>query len=146
MVENKDLSNLATVDPLTGLPNQRALNQYLEGVDNAWERSVVAMNEAGDPNTVVVDHGSCIAIDLTKLKWTNDEISREEGDLFLRSVADAIKLHSRKQDHAFRLGDQADEFSIFLPVLPYFYNKIIGFEPQQFSTINWVSFFFLTTT
>lgn len=109
--ENEKFKKESRTNFLTDLPNERALSEFLSGLEDAWSRSGI------DPNGDRLIHGSAIAIDLTKLKKTNEKFGRETGDLYLLSVTKALKKTLRAEDHVFRLGTESDEFSVFVPNL-----------------------------
>lgn len=101
------LEKESRTDTLTGLPNERAIGEFLDGLENAWERS---------PE----DHklkGSFLALDLSRLKRVNDTYGRPAGDLYLTSVSEAIKEALRQEDRIFRLGTESDEFAVATPNL-----------------------------
>jgi diguanylate cyclase (GGDEF)-like protein/putative nucleotidyltransferase with HDIG domain len=85
-------------DPLTGLPNSRALSEFLRGSGGA----------AGDlaPRAVVM-------IDLDGFKAVNDGHGHPIGDAALTSVAGVIRDHVRDGDFCARYG--GDEFVVVLP-------------------------------
>ncbi|WEN16700.1 diguanylate cyclase [Rhodanobacter sp. AS-Z3] len=92
--EQERQSYLALHDDLTGLPNRRALDQYLD--------------------TMLVDarqHGSRMAIgllDLDDLKPVNDRYGHAVGDRLLVEVANRLRKVLRAKDYVARFG--GDEF------------------------------------
>ena len=88
------LIRLANSDPLTGLANRRAWNEYLESrlaTADAW----------------------CLAIvDLDHFKQVNDRLGHSAGDEILKATASALASQIRDVDFAARLG--GDEFGILL--------------------------------
>lgn len=108
--ENLKVELESRTNLLTGLPNERALSEFLEGIEDAWQRSKKKPDEP-------IINGYAIAMDLTGLKRTNDTLGRPAGDLYLKAVAESIKSSLRKEDHAFRLGSESDEFTVFAPGL-----------------------------
>lgn len=89
---------LAFRDPLSGLPNRRALddrfNQHL------------ADPRGGPPGVLML-------ADLDDLKRINDEFGHQAGDRALTVLADVLERESRSSDFAARLG--GDEFAVLLP-------------------------------
>ena len=91
--------HLALHDTLTGLPN-RAL--YADRVASA----LAAARRSG------TDVGLAI-VDLDRFKEVNDSLGHQNGDAFLRLVADRMAASIRPGDTLARLG--GDEFGIVLP-------------------------------
>ncbi len=96
-----ELSRLATLDPLTGLPNRRAL------LDNL-DRAVV---HAAETNV----HGAVMCMDLDNFKDVNDALGHDAGDTLLREISRRLTASLRPKDMVARLG--GDEFIILLPEL-----------------------------
>ena len=90
----EQLERLASHDILTGLPNRRMLMDRLG--------QAMAMGERG--NFVV----AVAFIDLDRLKFINDTLGHEAGDVLLKSVAERMAGCVRKSDTVARLG--GDEF------------------------------------
>lgn len=93
---NEELSSHAFVDPLTGLPNRRALVRELQRMLQRAERE----------NGVV----SVAFIDLDGFKGINDRYGHEVGDHFLIHIAKRLSNSIRAGDLAARLG--GDEFVV----------------------------------
>ena len=92
------IAELATRDPLTGLPNRLLLSDRLaRGIANAQR----------DGGSLAV-----MFIDLDHFKRVNDTLGHEVGDLLLREVAKRIGGLLRKGDTLSRLG--GDEFVVIL--------------------------------
>jgi diguanylate cyclase (GGDEF)-like protein len=81
---NRGLSQLATLDGLTGIPNRRMLDQMLE---NAWRRA--ARNKTPL---------SLILIDIDGFKDFNDRFGHVEGDKCLIRVANLMRSTLRRPD------------------------------------------------
>jgi len=86
---------LASTDPLTGLGNQRAFRERLDG----------ELERAAELDAAVV---LCV-LDVDDFKRTNDEHGHPAGDRVLEQVAGCL----RRDGEAFRLG--GDEFALVLP-------------------------------
>ncbi len=89
----RDLERAATRDPLTGLPNRRALAEF----------------DADGPRR---DLG-VLFIDLDHFKPVNDRLGHAAGDQVLRTVAARLQSTVRPTDMVARLG--GDEFGIICP-------------------------------
>jgi diguanylate cyclase (GGDEF)-like protein len=98
--EHGAISQQAKQDPLTGLPNRRALDERLE--------SLVAA--PGDQPLAVA------LVDLDGFKGVNDRASHAEGDDVLRVVASTLRSAVRGDDMVARYG--GDEFVVLLPGAP----------------------------
>lgn len=94
-----ELAALSETDPLTGLPNRRALRRHLA---EEFDRSL----RYGTPVSLLV-------IDIDGLKQLNDTDGHAAGDRVIRSVADAISRGLRHSDFGARWG--GDEFAIVAP-------------------------------
>jgi diguanylate cyclase (GGDEF)-like protein len=93
------LQALSTTDPLTGIPNRRALDERLE---NEFERS----KRYGASLAVVM-------IDLDRFKSLNDRYGHAAGDAMLREVARLLDVEKRRGDTVARYG--GEEFVALLP-------------------------------
>lgn len=92
MAENARLHQLAHTDPLTGVPNRRALDQHL---------------------SEVLHQDVCILmLDLDYLKAINDTGGHSAGDDAIRLVAQALRGALRESDFFARVG--GDEFMAVL--------------------------------
>src|SRR4051812_8890353 len=91
-----DLVRRAFTDPLTGLPNRRALTDRL--------RHAVALSRRRGLQVGLVH------LNIDRFKAVNDSLGHEAGDLLLSQVADRLRWSTRVEDTAVRLG--ADEFLV----------------------------------
>jgi diguanylate cyclase (GGDEF)-like protein len=89
----------ARSDALTGLLNQRAMNEALT-------REILRAQRFGAPLSLV-------SIDLDGLKAINDRFGHKAGDALLRHVAGKISAAARQIDSTARTG--GDEFLVLLP-------------------------------
>lgn len=92
-----DLFRLAYHDPLTGLPNRRALMSQLEYMLNRPRKDTP---------------GAVMYIDLDGFKQVNDTSGHRAGDTLLQAVAARLSTRLRHTDMLARLG--GDEFVITL--------------------------------
>ncbi|MEV4310691.1 GGDEF domain-containing protein [Actinocrispum sp. NPDC049592] len=90
----------ALLDPLTGLPNRRALDERLEALSASAGSQPLAM----------------ALVDLDGFKEVNDQFSHAEGDDVLRVVASTVRDALRGGDMVARYG--GDEFVVLLPGAP----------------------------
>jgi diguanylate cyclase (GGDEF)-like protein len=93
------IAQQALQDPLTGLPNRRALDDKM------------AELIAGQ-----VDPFSIALVDLDGFKGVNDRHSHAEGDDVLRVIASTLRQALRGDDMVARYG--GDEFVVLLPGAP----------------------------
>lgn len=93
------ISQLASTDDLTRLPNRRAL---FEGMESELLRSKRHSHCL-----------SCIMIDLDHFKNVNDTYGHKAGDVVLRKVSDIISVVKRTSDLAARYG--GEEMVVMLP-------------------------------
>lgn len=97
--ENLEYSRYALSDPLTGIPNRRALaNELARALANA-RRADTAVHVA--------------FIDLDGFKAINDQYGHDAGDRFLIAIARALVGGMREGDFVARYG--GDEFVVFGP-------------------------------
>jgi diguanylate cyclase (GGDEF)-like protein len=92
----EDLVRRAFTDPLTGLPNRRALTDRL--------RHAVALSRRRGLQVGLVH------LNIDRFKAVNEALGHEAGDLLLSQVADRLRWSTRVEDTAVRLG--ADEFLV----------------------------------
>ena len=93
----QEIEYQALHDPLTGLPNRRALNLALQD------------RKATDP-----DDATIVRIDLDHFKYVNDTMGHEAGDFVLCNDADILRDETKEGDLPVRVG--GDEFVILLGV------------------------------
>lgn len=89
---NARLREAAYSDELTGLPNRRALDEFLA---RAWEDALTRGQAL-----------SCVLLDLDHFKAINDTHGHETGDRVLRAVARALQQHCRVDDLLARWGGE----------------------------------------
>jgi diguanylate cyclase len=95
--ELRQVKRAAISDPLTGLPNRRAL--------------LDAMGELyADPQA---PHHSLLMLDIDNFKGINDRHGHLIGDRVIRFVADVIRQNIKGQDTPARFG--GEEYAILLP-------------------------------
>jgi diguanylate cyclase (GGDEF)-like protein/PAS domain S-box-containing protein len=92
----EDLVRRAFTDPLTGLPNRRALTERLNHALALSRRRGLQVG--------------LVHLDLDRFQAVNDTLGTEAGDQLLSQVADRLRWSTRVEDTAVRLG--ADEFLI----------------------------------
>jgi diguanylate cyclase (GGDEF)-like protein len=96
---NDRLQRLVNLDPLTNLPNRRALEQALITEVKRARRSRTAL--------------SALLLDCDDFKRINDTLGHATGDAVLAQIAERIRNAIRTTDHVARLG--GDEFMILMP-------------------------------
>jgi diguanylate cyclase (GGDEF)-like protein len=93
------LEQLATLDPLTGVKNRRAMDEELKAAVASHERNGLSYALA--------------ILDLDYFKRVNDEFGHAVGDDVLIDCANLIIHNSRQADQLFRFG--GEEFVLLLP-------------------------------
>lgn len=96
--QRRMLSELATLDPLTGAGNRRLMQHDLE-------KAVAERRRSRRSATLMV-------LDLDHFKRINDEHGHEAGDRVLKQFVDILREALRTEDGLYRLG--GEEFVIFL--------------------------------
>lgn len=96
--KNRQLEQLALTDPLTGLPNRRAID--------LWVNSQIGSAARHDfPVWVVIS-------DLDHFKRVNDTYGHEAGDTVLKAFSALLKANTRRSNICGRLG--GEEFLLIL--------------------------------
>ena len=96
---NRRLTELATTDALTGLPNRRVFCERLQLEFNRSRRKKLAL--------------SVLMIDVDNFKHRNDTYGHDEGDAVLRQLGQLLGDIVRETDLAARYG--GEEFVVLLP-------------------------------
>jgi diguanylate cyclase (GGDEF)-like protein/PAS domain S-box-containing protein len=96
---NSKLSELASLDSLTGLRNRRAFEERLDDETRRWRRNGSDV--------------SLILLDVDHFKLYNDTFGHPKGDEVLRAVGGLLRESLRASDFAARYG--GEEFAIILP-------------------------------
>ncbi len=92
------LEEAARTDPLTGLPNRRAIEEWAA-------RQLRGATRHGFPVWVAVG-------DIDNFKSINDSFGHDAGDIVLKTFADVLKKNTRASDICGRLG--GDEFLLVI--------------------------------
>ena len=92
----RELEHQAYHDPLTSLPNRRALSEHIA--------RILAETKAGLFDVAVLH------VDLDKFKAVNDTLGHDAGDLVIREAARILKECARTTDLVARIG--GDEFVV----------------------------------
>lgn len=96
---HEEIHRLAVTDVLTGLPNRRALTEFLD-------REVGRARRYRRPISLVL-------FDVDHFKAVNDRLGHVGGDAALRALADAARPLVRKDELLARYG--GEEFAVVLP-------------------------------
>lgn len=97
--QRERLEQLATIDPLTGVRNRRAMDEELE-------LAAAHAGQTGLPHAVVM-------LDIDHFKRVNDEYGHSVGDHVLVELVTVVQQSTRQTDQLFRYG--GEEFVLLLP-------------------------------
>jgi diguanylate cyclase (GGDEF)-like protein len=95
----ENLERLASHDPLTGLANHRALQDFLHWRIAECDRTAQTLG--------------CIMIDVDHFRDFNEQEGHDAGDEVLRQVAEVLRSSVRPYDLAARYG--GEEFTVLVP-------------------------------
>ncbi|MDQ5962634.1 MAG: hypothetical protein QG653_441 [Patescibacteria group bacterium] len=95
-----ELQKKASTDELTGLPNRREFNIFLQEFQSLYEREII-------------ERYTLVLFDLDGFKPVNDTFGHQAGDACLQFVAEEVRRMLRSSDFFAREG--GDEFAIILP-------------------------------
>jgi two-component system cell cycle response regulator len=118
--KNRQLEELALTDPLTGLPNRRAID--------LWATLQLSASARHDfPMWVVM-------ADLDCFKKINDTHGHDAGDMVLKTFAEVLKSNTRRSNISGRLG--GEEFLVVMTHVEEKENVAIAIERirKQFET------------
>lgn len=101
--KNRQLLEMASIDPLTGLINRQELYHQLDIEKNRVDR----YTDKNHPSFVLV------FIDLDNFKYFNDNFGHDLGDYLLRLFSQFLLANVRDVDFCARYG--GDEFMVLLP-------------------------------
>ncbi|MDC0661154.1 GGDEF domain-containing protein [Marinobacter sp. SS21] len=97
--QRQRLEQLASLDPLTGVKNRRAMDQELKAAVSARARNGVS--------------SALVLMDLDHFKRINDEFGHSAGDDVLVEFVGLLQANTRCSDQLFRYG--GEEFVLLLP-------------------------------
>lgn len=101
-LQQQELRQMATLDPLTQVNNRLQLDLVLRAAQARYRRSQT-------PATLV-------ALDIDHFKQINDRFGHAAGDLVLKQIATLLRTRLRATDTIFRTG--GEEFLVLLELTP----------------------------
>ena len=110
--EKRQLKSEATTDALTGIPNRKAFDEFLD-------EQVRARIQGKVPRALGV-----ILLDVDHFKKFNDTHGHQAGDAVLQKVGDVLRDLTRRGDLAARYG--GEEFAIITPQTTPFGIRTLG--------------------
>ena len=102
----------ATTDPLTGLLNRRGVEEK------------ILEYHGKDKITTLAGVSTVLVLDLDHFKSLNDAYGHNVGDKVLKAVGEVLRLHTRGEDLAVRIG--GEEFLVVLPNTPISSGNIVA--------------------
>jgi diguanylate cyclase (GGDEF)-like protein len=112
------------MDPLTGLPDRRALDEHLERVRD------LALTQR--------PQGAVVAIEIEGLSLVNERRGRNIGDQLLRAVASALRGAFGDEERIFRTGPS--EFAVMTESWPHDPGRHKGRVDSAMHTVRLVGF------
>jgi len=112
--QNADLRRRLYTDPKTGVASEQFLNNFLENILN---HRLASYNMLSPEDKACAKRHLVLLIDMNGLKQINDNLSYEDGDRAIISVADSLKQGLRTNDYLIRMNSAGDEF-ILIATLP----------------------------
>lgn len=100
--QNRQLERMASLDPLTDLPNRRSLLETFERVSRGTERR----NQENESLSIGM-------LDIDHFKQINDAFGHDMGDAVLKTLSMTLRHTLRQEDFIGRFG--GEEFLIILP-------------------------------
>ena len=121
---NQKLTELYSMDPLTGLYNRRGFHEFMEKLSVSREH----------PD----DHLILLSIDMDGLKQINDTYGHKEGDYSLCLLSDCMKHLCRRFENLAAARFGGDEFIVagFFPPESHIRKELINVFENQLSFLN----------